>query len=348
MRRRTPSPRLVALCASGVMALASTSALAAWSTVGSGSGSARTGTLSAPAAVTADAAGQVRWTAGAVGDGAVPATGFRVERSTVALPDEGGRGWSEVCATTTTACTDGALPTEPGTYRFAYRVVARFSSAWTATSAESEVVTVTVAPSRFVSAPDLDPASDTGSSAADDLTRLQVLTLVGTATAGAQVQVLDGSTVVGSATATGGHWSITTAALAGGAGTSHSLTARATVDGEVVVSAALVVVVDTVAPPSPTASVAGNGSNSDNKVLSGTAATETQHAGALPSVTASVTGVPAAKCSVQNETAAVNQSTGGWTGPSVNLNRSSSCAATVTQLDRAGNASSVQVTVTRG
>jgi hypothetical protein len=73
------------------------------------------------------------------------------------------------------------------------------------------------------STPDLDSASDLGDSSSDNLTADTTPTFSGTAEAGALVTLYDsdGSTVLGSATATGGNWSITSSALAHG---THNVT----------------------------------------------------------------------------------------------------------------------------
>lgn len=94
------------------------------------------------------------------------------------------------------------------------------------------------------STPDLAAASDTGSSSTDNITNDATPTLVGTADPGATVTVYDGANPVGSGTATGGNWSITTSSLADGA---RSLTAQV---GSIA-SPALVVTVDTAAPAAP-------------------------------------------------------------------------------------------------
>ena len=342
--------RAAAPCAATLLALCCGTALATWSTVGSGTGEATTGTLRAPGDVRADGAGTVSWSRGATGDGAVPATHHEVQRSAVSQPDDGQRSWVTACSSTSTSCTDLTLPQEPGQYLVVYRVVARYAEAWSATSAESAVTTVTVEPDLTVSTPDLHPASDTGVSSSDDLTRLQVLTVTGTATAGALVEVLDGSTVVGSTTATAtGAYSVTTAALSGGTGAAHPLSARATADGFTAVSGTLVVTVDTVAPVLGPVSVGANGNNSNGKPLSGTASTATTHPGALGTVSASVTdATPNAGCSVSAASVTVNQSTGAWSGTAVSLERGATCSATVTQSDTAGNTATATATVTRG
>ena len=63
----------------------------------------------------------------------------------------------------------------------------------------------------------------------DGLTNVNILTLTGTAVANSTVNLYDGATLLGNATANGsGAWTYTTAALADG---SHSLTATDTVAG---------------------------------------------------------------------------------------------------------------------
>ena len=105
--------------------------------------------------------------------------------------------------------------------------------------------TVPVAPS----APDLTTASDSGSSNTDNLTKTTTPTFTGTAEANSTVRLYDtdGITELGTATATGGVWSITASSLSEG---SHTLTAKAT-DAAGNVSAAssgLAITIDTTAP----------------------------------------------------------------------------------------------------
>jgi hypothetical protein len=75
------------------------------------------------------------------------------------------------------------------------------------------------------STPDLDQDSDKGSSSTDKLTNATSLVFKGTAEAGATVKLYDsnGSTEIGSGTATGGNWTITTSTLGAG---SHTVTAK--------------------------------------------------------------------------------------------------------------------------
>ena len=83
-----------------------------------------------------------------------------------------------------------------------------------------------------------------------NLTNDTTPTLSGMAEAGASVTLLDGSTVLGTATANGsGNWSITSSALANGV---HNLAARATdAAGNQTTSAALAVTIDTSTRRSP-------------------------------------------------------------------------------------------------
>jgi large repetitive protein len=99
------------------------------------------------------------------------------------------------------------------------------------------------------SAPDLDRNSDKGASDSDKLTNLTSLVFKGTAEAGATVTLYDsdGTTVIGSGTATGGNWTITTSTLGEG---SHAVSARASdAAGNVsAVSGATTVTIDTTRP----------------------------------------------------------------------------------------------------
>ncbi|MBS0333849.1 MAG: hypothetical protein JSS35_13865, partial [Proteobacteria bacterium] len=117
------------------------------------------------------------------------------------------------------------------------------------TTADTTNATVdNVAPSA-PSTPDLTAGSDTGASATDNLTNSTTPTVTGTAASGATVTLYDtdGTTVLGTTTASGGTWSITTSTLSAG---DHTLTARATdTAGNVsAASSGLTVEVDTTAP----------------------------------------------------------------------------------------------------
>ncbi len=104
------------------------------------------------------------------------------------------------------------------------------------------------------STPDLTTGSDTGSSTTDNITNDTTPTFTGTAEAGSTVTLYDsdGTTVLGTATAAGGNWSITSSTLAAGA---HTLTAKATdaAGNTGLASSSLSVTVDTTAPSAPSA-----------------------------------------------------------------------------------------------
>src|SRR5439155_657774 len=84
---------------------------------------------------------------------------------------------------------------------------------------------VDTTPPNAPSTPDLTAASDHGASSTDDITNLTTPTFTGTAESGSTVAIFDGATAVGTGTATGGNYTITTSALSAG---SHSITAKAT------------------------------------------------------------------------------------------------------------------------
>jgi hypothetical protein len=96
--------------------------------------------------------------------------------------------------------------------------------------------------------PDLDLASDSGTSNTDNVTSDTTPTLTGTAEAGSTVTLYDtDGTVLGTTTATGGNWSITSSTLSSG---SHTITAKVTdAAGNVSsTSAGLAITIDAVAP----------------------------------------------------------------------------------------------------
>jgi Big-like domain-containing protein/VCBS repeat protein len=99
------------------------------------------------------------------------------------------------------------------------------------------------------STPDLAAGSDSGVSSTDNITSVTTPTFTGTAESGATVTLYDtdGVTVLGSAVAIGGNWSIVSSALGEG---SHSISATATdaAGNASVLSTGLNVVIDTTAP----------------------------------------------------------------------------------------------------
>ncbi|MEX0790281.1 MAG: Ig-like domain-containing protein [Actinomycetota bacterium] len=130
----------------------------------------------------------------------------------------------------------------------AHSVTATATDAAGNASAASTGLNVTIDTSASApSTPDLDAGSDTGSSATDNITSDTTPTFTGTAEAGSTVTVYSAGVEVGSGTATGGNYTITTSALAEGA---RSITARVTDAAGNLSSAtsALVVTVDTTAP----------------------------------------------------------------------------------------------------
>ena len=101
------------------------------------------------------------------------------------------------------------------------------------------------------SSPDLIATSDTGVSSTDNVTKTTTPTFTGTAEVGSAVKLLDGSTQIGSATASAsGGWTITAPVL--GQGT-HAIATTATdaAGNTSAPSAALSVNIDTTAPSSP-------------------------------------------------------------------------------------------------
>src|SRR3569623_847518 len=111
------------------------------------------------------------------------------------------------------------------------------------------------------SMPDMTSGSDTGASNSDNITSNTTPTFTGTAEAGSTVTLYDtdGTTVLGSATATGGNWSITSSALSAGG---HTITAKATDAAGNMSSASsgLAITVDDVAPTVSSVAVPTDGS----------------------------------------------------------------------------------------
>lgn len=194
-RRAAPSHGVralrVGLLLTLLMAVSGT-AWAAWTTSGGGTGSATTGTLSAPTAVTATAPSgassvSVSWSAPSTG---VAPTGYRVDRTdTTSGTTSSACGSSSTALLTGTSCTDASVP--DGTYR--YTVVAiRFG--WTATSGPSSSVTVRAT----VPTP---PTATALSSSSNPSVVGQPVTLTATVTASTgtptgSVVFLDGSTAI--------------------------------------------------------------------------------------------------------------------------------------------------------
>jgi hypothetical protein len=111
------------------------------------------------------------------------------------------------------------------------------------------VVTIdTTAPATAPSTPDMTLGTDSGASGTDNVTNDDTPTFTGSAVAGLHVRLFSGSTELGSATAAGGNWSITsTVDMLDGV---HSVTATQTdaAGNASPASGALSVRIDTVAP----------------------------------------------------------------------------------------------------
>ncbi|WP_162059515.1 Ig-like domain-containing protein [Undibacterium sp. KW1] len=124
--------------------------------------------------------------------------------------------------------------------------------------ANKNIVIDTTAPAA-PSAPDMTAGTDNGVSNTDNLTSSTTPMFTGTAEAGSIVTLYDtdGTTALGTATATGGSYSITSSTLSAGG---HTLTAKATdAAGNVsVVSTGLAVTIDTTAPTVNSVSVPAN------------------------------------------------------------------------------------------
>jgi gliding motility-associated-like protein len=115
-------------------------------------------------------------------------------------------------------------------------------------SAELVITIDTQAPAA-PSTPVLAAASDSGTSSSDNITNVTTPVITGTAETGTTVTLYDtdGTTVLGTAVATNGNWSITSSTLSSG---SHTLTAKARdVAGNTgVASAELSITIDTTSP----------------------------------------------------------------------------------------------------
>jgi large repetitive protein len=183
------------------------------------------------------------------------------------------------------------------------------------------------------STPDLDAASDSGTSSTDNNTNAGTTTFTGTAEAGSTVTIFDGATPVGSSTATGGTYSITTSVLANG---SHSITAKATdtVGNTGTASGALTVTVDRAAPTGLTVScVAGTTGNS--LTCSGNAGNAANDSTSISvtitktgQTTVNVTGTRTGTTWATSGNDKINKNVVGW-------------AVTATQTDLAGNSTTV-------
>jgi hypothetical protein len=169
----------------------------------------------------------------------------------------GAGSWTTIATDTTNPYTvtwDTTTLTNGGSYDL--RAITTDNASNTFTSATVTVTVDRTAPAA-PSTPVLASASDSGV-AGDNLTKVTTPTFTGTAEAGSTVKLFDGATQVGSATATGGNWSVTSSTLASGA---HTITATATdAAGNVSSSSAgVTVTIDTTAPATSLAKLANGG-----------------------------------------------------------------------------------------
>ncbi len=159
---------------------------------------------------------------------------------------DGGATWIDITSKVsgTTLTWDGVTLTSSSTLKLKLTDVAGNDGA-----IKSQAYTLdTIAPTA-PSTPDMTAGTDTGTSNTDNITSNTTPTFTGTAESGSTMTLYDtdGTTVLGTATSTGGNWSITSSALSTG---SHTVTAKATDAAGNVSSASsgLTVTVDTAAP----------------------------------------------------------------------------------------------------
>ena len=177
-----------------------------------------------------------------------------------------------------------AAANSSGAWSFTTGTLSNAAHSFTATATDaagntgvaSSALAVTVMPP--AAAPVITSFSPDTGVVGDGITDPAILTLTGSAVANSTVNVYDGSTLLGTATASGtGAWSFTTIPLPDGM---HSFTATVTVSGMTsAASAVMNVTVDTAAPAAPTiasfttdSGTVGDGITNDNTLtLSGTA-----------------------------------------------------------------------------
>ncbi|MFE1602191.1 Ig-like domain-containing protein [Methylobacterium sp. ID0610] len=136
-----------------------------------------------------------------------------------------------------------------GAHTLSARAVDRAGN--TSVPSGSLTVTIDTTPPTAPSAPTLAPASDTGTSNSDQITRVAAPTFTGSAEAGSTIDLLVGGSLVGAGTADGaGLWTITSSTL--GEGT-HTVSARARdAAGNTRDGSGLTVTIDLTSPPAPT------------------------------------------------------------------------------------------------
>jgi hypothetical protein len=180
--------------------------------------------------------------------------------------------WSTIATDTTSPYSvtwDTTALTDGGSYDL--RVVTTDNASNTFTSATVTVTVDRTAPAAPTT-PVLTAASDSGV-AGDNITNDTTPAFTGTAEAGSTVKIFDGATQVGSGTATGGTYTITTSTLTQG---SHAITATATdAAGNVSPSSGSVTVTIDTTVPTVTAAKLANGGASSGKADTGDTATFT-------------------------------------------------------------------------
>ncbi|WP_371767262.1 Ig-like domain-containing protein [Massilia sp.] len=125
----------------------------------------------------------------------------------------------------------------------------------TSTASPAQSITIDTTAPAASSTPVLDAASDTGVSHSDGITAATTPTFTGTAEAGATVDLYEGSTLLGSAVATGGIWSITSSALGAGQHTVSTIVTDAAGNASGA-SAGLTFTVDLTAPTTTVGGIA--------------------------------------------------------------------------------------------
>ncbi len=133
--------------------------------------------------------------------------------------DDGGTWSDATCSTGSAAWSQATVLSGSSTFK------ARVSNIAGSSTAYSHTYIYDAAAPAAPSAPDLTAGSDTGSSGEDNYTGDTTPTFTGTAEPGSVVALYDtdGNTVLGTATASDGNWSITASILAPGA---HTVTAK--------------------------------------------------------------------------------------------------------------------------
>ncbi len=191
-------------------------------------------------------------------------TGSAATGSTVTLYDTDG-----TTVLGTDVAVSGAFAIRPTLSQGAHVLTAKATIGGSAASAASTSLTVTVDTATATpSAPDLAAGSDDGGSSTDNITSITTPTFTGTAETGATVTLYDtdGTTVLGTAVAASGAWSIASSALGLGA---HTVTALATdtagnvstVSAGLAVTVVTPVVPDPGPPPTPTTGTVSSGGN---------------------------------------------------------------------------------------